>query len=267
VIDLHSHVLPGIDDGADDVEESVAIAVAAARWGTTVLAATPHVRADYPRVHIYELAEQCERINERLPDRLGLRVIPAGEVDLLWAQGATEEHLRLVSFEQRGTDLLVETPYGTLPDNFEELLFRLTEKSFRILLAHPERSVAFQRDPARLGRLVERGVLLQVTVPSIMSANGKSRSRRLAFDLIEEGLAHNIASDAHSPGPVRPPALRMGMEAVAKVAPARAEWMVTDVPAAILAGEPLPPAPKERPRLEQPPRPAGGWLSRLLGRS
>ena len=265
VIDLHSHVLPGIDDGAHDIEESVAIVRAAAYEGTTALAATPHLRQDYPGVHVGDLADACARVNERVPAELGVRVIPAAEVDLLWAQTATEEDLRLASFDQRGSDLLVETPYGSLPDHFEDLLFGLAERGFRILLAHPERSVAFQRDPARLGRLVERGILIQITLPSLVSANGKSRARGLAFDLIRDGLAHNIASDAHSPGPVRPPRLSAGVEAAARVAPARAEWMVTDAPAAILAGEPLPPPPMERPRLDRPRRVSR--LSRILGRS
>jgi protein-tyrosine phosphatase len=267
VIDLHSHVLPGIDDGAHDIEESLAIVRAAAYEGTTALAATPHLRPDYPSVHVDDLAGAVAQINERVPADVGLRVIPAAEVDLLWAQAATDDELRLASFDQRGTDLLVETPYGPLPDHFEELLFRIAERGFRILLAHPERSVAFQRDPARLAKLVERGILIQITLPSLVSASGKSRSRALALDLIREGLAHNIASDAHTPGPVRPPRLAAGVAAASRVAPARAEWMVTDAPAAILAGEPLPAPPVEQPRIEQRPPARGPWLSRLLKRS
>jgi protein-tyrosine phosphatase len=265
VIDLHSHVLPGIDDGAADIEESLALLRVAAYDGTTELAATPHLRPDYPSVHVDDLADAVASVNERVPADLDVRVIPAAEVDLLWSLSATDDELRLASFAQHGTDLLVETPYGSLPENFEELLFRLVERGYRILLAHPERSVAFQRDPARLARLVERGVLIQVTLPSLLSANGRSRSRALAFDLIREGLAHNIASDAHTPGPVRPPRLGAGVAAAARVAPARAEWMVTDAPAAILAGEPLPAPPVEQPRMEHAAR-SRGRLSKLLRR-
>jgi protein-tyrosine phosphatase len=264
VIDLHSHVLPGIDDGAADLEESLRIVRAAAGEGTTTLAATPHLRPDYPSVNVGDLAGAVALVNEQVPYDVDVRVIPAAEVDLLWAQSAGDEDLRLASFDQRGSDLLVETPYGPLPENFEDLLFRIAERGFRLLLAHPERSVAFQRDPARLRRIVERGALVQITLPSLTSPNPKSRTRALAFDLIREGLAHNIASDAHSPGPVRPPRLAAAVAAAAQVAPARAEWMVTDAPAAILAGESLPAPPVEVPRGE---RPRGPWLSRLLRRS
>ena len=149
VIDLHSHVLPGIDDGAHDIEESVAI-VRARPSRAPPRSPRPPSAPDYPGVHVGDLADACARVNELVPADLGIRVIPAAEVDLLWAQTATEEDLRLASFDQRGSDLLVETPYGSLPDHFEDLLFRLAERGFRILLAHPERSVAFQRDPARL---------------------------------------------------------------------------------------------------------------------
>jgi protein-tyrosine phosphatase len=264
VIDLHSHVLPGIDDGADTVEESLALIRAASREGTTALAATPHLRPDYPGVRPGDLATAVAQLNERIPPELGVRVVPGAEVDLLWAQSATDEDLRLASFDQRGTDLLVETPYGPLPQNFEDLLFRLAER-FRILLAHPERSVAFQRDTGRLAEIVRRGVLVQVTLPSLTSPNPKSRTRQLALHLIAEGLAHNLATDSHSPGPVRPPRLAAAVEIASQVAPARAEWMVTDAPAAILAGEPLPAPPAETPR-PLAPEPRQSRLSRLLRR-
>jgi len=264
VIDLHSHVLPGIDDGADDIEESLALVRAAAAEGTTALAATPHLRPDYPGVRPEDLAGRVAELNERIPPDLGVRIVPAAEVDLLWAQTASDEDLRLASFDQRGTDLLVETPYGPLPAHFEELLFRLAER-YRILLAHPERSVAFQRDPGRLAEIVRRGVLVQITLPSLTSPNPKSRTRQLSLHLIAEGLAHNLATDSHSPGPVRPPRLAAAVDIASKVAPARAEWMVTDVPAAILAGEPLPAPPAETPR-PGAPAPRQGRLSRLLRR-
>ena len=80
-----------------------------------LLAATPTICADYPDCAVRYVARACADVNERVPADLGIRVIPAAEVDLLWAQPATDEDLRLASFEQRGTDLLVETPYGPCP--------------------------------------------------------------------------------------------------------------------------------------------------------
>ncbi len=257
MIDLHSHVLPGIDDGPEDLEESLAFVRMAGQQGTTLLAATPHVRSDHPRVHVDELAERCTELNELVPPEPDVLVIPGAEVDVFWAQGATDDELRLASLGQHGSDLLVETPYGLLPDSFEDMLFRLSVRGFRVLLAHPERNPTFQRDPERLRELAGRGVLIQITLPSVVSRERGSRSRKLAFALVREGLAHNLASDSHSAGDFRPPALRAGVQAFDELAPAYAEWMVTDAAAAILEGEPLP----------NPPRTGGGRRGiRLPGR-
>ena len=243
MIDLHSHVLPGIDDGPSDIADSVEFAEVAAAQGTTVLAATPHLRSDFPLVEIERVADACAELNERLRPDADVVVTPGAEVDVMWAQSASDEQLGLASLGQHGTDLLVETPYGLLPDTFEDLLFRITVRGYRILLAHPERNPTFQRDPVRLKEIAARGVLIQITLPSVVARDRGSRSRKLAFALVREGLAHNLASDSHSPGRWRPPALRTAVEAFAEAAPAYAEWMVTDAAAAILAGEPLPKPP------------------------
>jgi protein-tyrosine phosphatase len=243
MIDLHTHVLPGIDDGPSDIADSVEFAHAAAAQGTTVLAATPHLRGDYPLVDVHRLASMAAELNRQLSD-LNLDVIPAGEVDLRWAQHASDEELQLASFGQRGSDLLVETPYGPIPDSFEDLLFRISVRGYRILLAHPERNETFQRNPKRLKAIADRGVLLQITLPSVLARDRGSRSRKLAFELVREGLAHNLASDSHSAGRFRPPALRQAVREFADTAPAYAEWMVTDAPAAILDGEHLPRPPR-----------------------
>jgi protein-tyrosine phosphatase len=247
VIDLHCHVLPGIDDGPRDTEGSVALAVASARAGVRVLAATPHLRHDHPGVVPGELAARCEELARRLPPDLELELVPAAEVDPVLAQRTSDEELRLASYRQRGTDLLVETPYGSLPPNFEELLFAITVRGYRILLAHPERNPDLQARPERLEDLVRRGVLLQITAPALL-ARRRSPARRLATLLIERGLAHVLASDAHSAERQRPPVLPEAVAVAAGMDAPRARWMVEDAPAAILAGEPLPPEPGGGPR-------------------
>ena len=171
-------------------------------------------------------------------------IVPGGEVDVLWARQAGAEELRQMSYGQRGHDLLVETPYGELPPTFEELLFGLALRDYRILLAHPERNPTFQRHPRRLEALVERGMLIQVTAFALAERSRRSRARRLALELVREGFAHVIASDAHEAYGARGAGLLRGVEAATRVAGSRrGEWMVTDAPAAILAGEALPPPP------------------------
>jgi protein-tyrosine phosphatase len=260
VIDLHSHLLPGIDDGAPDLEHALDLARAAADQGTRVLAATPHLRADFPDVRTEELASRCDEIRAAIAHAgIDLEVVQGGEAGVMWAVNAGDDDLRAGSYGARGTDLLVETPYGPLNDVFEQLLLTLADRGYRLLLAHPENNPTFQRSPERLHELVERGVLLQVTARSLIRPDRKKGPRALAESLVGDGAAHVLASDAHSGHELRPPALGAGAAAAAAlVGEERARWLVQDAPAAILAGEPLPePPPAER--MER----RGGLLGRL----
>jgi protein-tyrosine phosphatase len=246
MVDLHAHVLPGIDDGPPDLDASVALLRAVEADGIGTIAATPHVRDDHPDVVPSELAGRVAELQARLDaEAVGVRVVPSGEVDLAWAMGADDDALKLVSIGQRGTDLLVETPYGEPPPTLDDLLFSLAVKGYRVLLAHPERGPAFQRHPERLRALHERGVLMQVTAFALVSPNRPSRSHKLATQLVRDGLATVLASDAHAVGGGRPAGLTGGVTVASRlVGPERARWLVRDAPAAILEGRPLPPAPE-----------------------
>jgi protein-tyrosine phosphatase len=245
VIDLHTHVLPGVDDGPASVEDSLALLRVAARDGTTWLAATPHLRRDFPRVRVEDIARRCRELQAQIPEDLGVRIVGGAEVDLAWALRATSTQLRLASYAGRGTDLLVETPYGMSPEVFEPSIMRLMEQGYRVLLAHPELNTFLHEKVDRLEGLVERGVLVQITAASLLAPK-RSRRSRLARHLVEHGYAHVIASDAHAAGPRRPPGLTAAVEVARRIAPDRADWMVTSAPAAILAGKPLPPLPARR---------------------
>ncbi len=231
MIDLHSHILPGIDDGPGDLKGAIALARAAVADGTTVIAATPHVREDYPNVHLRELGDRCARLNEALHDHeVPLEVIVGAEVDVVWTRTASDEELRMATYAQAGKEMLLETPYGPLPPGFEDWVFsRMSPEGIRVMLAHPERNPSFQQSPERLAEMVSRGVLVQVTAGSL-AGKRKSESRKLARWLVEEGLAQVIASDAHSAHEFRPPLLSAGVEAASSVDAARARWMVTDGP-------------------------------------
>ena len=256
MIDLHAHVLPGVDDGPPELRDSIALLEAAAADGTRTIAATPHLRHDFPAVVPPALAERCEQVRQATPEGLEIEVVSGAEVDLLWSHSAEPDELVLASYAQRGRDLLVETPYGVLPENFETMVSRLRVQGYRVLLAHPELNPSFQRDPGRLGRLVEQGTLIQLTAASLTRPERGSRARRLARRLVQDGLVHVLASDAHSAGPFRPPGLSAAVQAAAQLDPRRAEWMVTEAPAAILAGE----------QLEAPRSGRAGGLARLTRR-
>jgi protein-tyrosine phosphatase len=247
-VDIHTHVLPGIDDGPSDVDGAIAMARAAAEAGTAILAATPHLRADFPDVHIDELAGRCQELRDVLErEQIPVRIVAAAEVSLVWALEALEaddEQLRLATFDQRGSDMLVETPSGSV-FGLDRMLYEIRARGIRVTLAHPERSPEFQRAPERLDELVHQGVLLQVNAGSLADAGRRSGVRKLAERLCTSGLAHALASDGHRADSWRPVTkLPRGIEALTDlVGSERALWMASDAARAIVDGERLPEAP------------------------
>ncbi len=262
MIDLHCHVLPGIDDGPADLETAVAMMEAYAADGVTTVVATPHLRSDFPDVVPAEISGRCALLEDAAAaEGIELQLVPGGEIGLSWALDASDADLRAVSLDGLGRDLLVETPPNPLGSGAEEAMFEIGLRGYRITLAHPELSLSYQRAPHKLAQLAGRGVLLQVTASALLQPARRSPSAALAQHLVREGLCAAVASDAHSPGPWRPPTLNRAVLAAARLAsPARAEWLVVDAPDAILAGEPLPPVPSA------PPTPRGrAWLRRRAG--
>ena len=244
MIDLHFHLLPGIDDGPATIEAALALANKAILDGVGTVVATPHLRADHPRVRASELAGRVAAVQEQLSTHeIDLRVIAGAEVDLLWAREASGEDLDLASLGQAGHDILLETPYGTLSSLFEGMVAEIADKGYRITLAHPERNTSFQRRPERLELLIDSGMLVQLSAGSLLGRK-RSPQQRLALRLLQGRRAHVLASDAHTTDAWRPPNLSAGVAAVAALSSPLATWMVTDAPRAILAGQPLPSPPE-----------------------
>jgi protein-tyrosine phosphatase len=238
VIDLHSHVLPGVDDGAATLFGSLEMARAAVADGTDVLAATPHVRADYPTD-----AETMERlvgeVNEALrAEEIPLEIVRGGELDLERLKGLDDDDLR--RFALAGTNhLLVEFPYRGWPLSLPETLFDLRVRGFVPVLAHPERNAEVQARPERLEPLVHAGALVQLTAASVDGRLNRA-SRDAAFRLLELGLAHMIASDAHAPS-IR--AIGLSGARAALGDDELGEWLTDGVPGAIVRGDSLPERP------------------------
>jgi protein-tyrosine phosphatase len=240
LIDLHSHVLPGIDDGADDLDEAVAICEAAAADGIEVIAGTPHVRHDYPTT-----PERMEAALAELQAAVGerIRVVSGGELDLDELGRPAEELARFGLGGSRA--LLVETPYVGWPLDLAERLFALQVAGFATVLAHPERNRDVQARPELLEPIVAGGTLVQLTAASVDGRLGRA-SRACSVALLERGHAHLVASDAHAPD-VRAVGLSGAVEAIGD--PELARWLTVGVPRAILDGAPIPPRPVvDRPR-------------------
>jgi protein-tyrosine phosphatase len=256
VIDLHSHILPGLDDGPRTMAGSLDLSRAAVASGTTTILATPHIN-DYARIDPPLISATLDELRAALAEAdIPLEVLPGGEIAIWRLVDLDDETLRGLALGG-GPYLLVESPFSPAVGDFEPMVLDLHARGFRVLLAHPERCPAFQREPARLEHLVEAGVLLQITAGSMAGAFG-STVRRFTTAMLREGVAHVVASDAHD-HVQRPPGLKIGFPAVERDLPGighHARWLTEVVPRAVLDGAPLPP----RPPL---PRPAG--LLRRLG--
>jgi protein-tyrosine phosphatase len=248
VIDLHCHVLPGVDRGPGDLQASVEMVRALRREGIDTAVATPRLSEDGLELAAYELAGRAAEL-QHAARRAGcdVTIVAGAEVTLGWALAASSVELRNASLAGRGTDLLVSVPHGPLALSFDLGVVDLLRVGYRVVLAHPEVSATFQRSPERLLRLVEAGALVQVTARALVRGGGRTPSASLARELVAGGTAHVLATDSYSAGPWRAPDLRRGVLEAARLAGAHAEWMVSDAPAAILAGEPLPRAPRRRP--------------------
>ena len=248
MIDLHTHVLPGIDDGPPTVEGSIDLAREAAAQGTTTLVATPHIT--------WELANDARVVAEgvaALQPRLDAAGIPVtirvgGEVVITRAAELPDDELCRLHLGG-GEWLLAECPLSASATGFETMLHHLQARGHRIVLAHPERAPAFQRRPELLRGLVGAGMLTSITAGSMRGDFGTT-VKRVTFDLLEEDLVHNVASDAHD-ARRRRPGIADAFDAAEKELPGiteRAEWMTVGVPRAVLDGGAVPPAPGAAPK-------------------
>lgn len=231
MIDLHTHVLPGLDDGAETVSDAVELAARLMADGATVIAATPHVRADYPTTP--ELMRSAlGLVRDELGRRgLALEVVEGGEVSLDRLAGDRPAAVARPFGLGGSRYVLVEFPHVGWPRDLSRILGELLSSGLRPVLAHPERNPEIQAAPARLAPLVEQGVVIQITAGSALGTFGRS-AQETSAELVSSGLAHLLASDAHGAADNRTSLV----EALAAVSGAElGRWLVEDVPRAILA--------------------------------
>jgi protein-tyrosine phosphatase len=240
VIDLHTHVVSGYDDGATDGAESVAMARLWAADGVTTVAATPHVGAWSWGPAPVDLPERCAGLNAHFAkEGLAVEIVPGAEVYL------TADSIRLLASREAGHRplgeshyVLVEFSLGGVSAPPDDAFFGLQMAGWRPILAHAERYQAFQRKPERLGELLGRGVLAQVTAGSLLGEFG-SRAKDLAEELVRLDLCAMVSSDAHHAYVRRP---RMGearARLVALVGESGADRLCRANAAVVLADEPL----------------------------
>jgi protein-tyrosine phosphatase len=234
MIDLHAHILPGLDDGPATPEAAVEMARVAVASGTRAIATTCHVGYMHG-LGPDEIGSAREALRERLArEGVELELLAGGEVAPDRLPDLDDAALRALTLGG-GRYVLLECPFGPVDGPMDRLVADLQSRGFGVLLAHPERSATFQRDPDRLAGLVERGALAQVTTGSFAGTFGEI-PRRAAVTMLERGLVQVLASDAHD-ARHRPPDLRAVDGAIDA---AQLEWMTVAVPEAIVSGGALP---------------------------
>lgn len=260
MIDLHTHILPGVDDGVRNDEDAVEFARVAAADGVRTIVATPHCREGFYVNDRASVADGVERLRALLArEGVDVEVLPGGEVHVCPDLPQRMKDGRAPTLADNGKTLLLELSMSQYPVGLEDLVFQLRVAGAIVLFAHPERIRYFQDDVRRYEAVIRLGAFGQITTGSITGTFGEGISE-FSEELLRKRIVHVIASDAHNVRG-RPPVMSRAVEAAsAYVGREIAEKMATEFPRALIEGrEPnLPPA---------EPLPAKrSWFGRFLGR-
>jgi protein-tyrosine phosphatase len=240
MVDVHCHILPGLDDGAADIQESLAMAQSAIDEGVTHIVGTPHSSSqfafNYARVRT--LREQLQRL-------VGDRLVLASGCDF---------HINLENLEALRADalpfcinqrnyLLVEFSEFSIPPTMNHTLHDLQMMGLRPVITHPERNAILQAQPGRLAAWVQIGCFAQVTAGALTGSFGP-KSREDALRWIGEGLVHLVASDAHNTS-WRPLRLKAAYDVVSeRFGEEKAQALFVHNPLATFEGRELPHVPE-----------------------
>ena len=238
MIDLHCHLLPGIDDGPDTLEGSLALARIAVGNGITKAVLTPHIHPGRYNNDRDSISRDREAFAAALAShgiplelgfaaevRIGPEIVPLIEQD----------RIPFLGLHNGDRLLLLEFPHSHIPLGSEKFVTWLLSQKIRPLIAHPERNKDVIRNIDKINPFVEAGCLLQITAGALVGAFGPHAQLR-AEQLLQRGWVSVIASDAHNSG-VRAPALEHGRQAAARIVGEPGSWsLVRDNPAAFTQG-------------------------------
>jgi protein-tyrosine phosphatase len=236
MIDLHCHILPGIDDGAPDLPVSIEMATASVADGVSVVACTPHI---LPGLYlnsgpqIRQATEQLQQILRR--EGIPLQLVSGADNHIVpdFVEALRTGHLLALADTRY---VLVEPPHHVAPPRLEDLVFDILVADYVPILTHPERLTWIGAHYEVISRLVRAGAWMQITAASLTGVFGRN-ARYWAERMLDEGLVHILATDAHDVNR-RPPNLREGRELAAKrVGEVEAQHLVVTRPGGVLRNE------------------------------
>jgi protein-tyrosine phosphatase len=261
VIDLHTHILPGVDDGVPTMEDAVAFAKVAAADGIRTIVATPHYREGFYVNPRDEVIAGVAALNATLAaEGVPVEVLPGAEVHVSADLVERVKSGHAPTLADNGKTVLFELSMSQYPFDLANLVYKMRLAGLQVLFAHPERIRYFQDDVKRYEEVIRLGAFGQLTSGSALGLFG-SEIEEFSEELARRGLVHVLASDAHNTRG-RSPVLSRGVMRVGEwVGPSLAARMVDDIPRAFLEGRDPDVPPPEEPRGRQRSL-LSRWLSR-----
>ena len=236
MVDIHCHILPGLDDGAETIEQSVEMAEMAIADGITHVVGTPHANGEY-RFDPVLIRQRRDELQARVGDRLKLATGCDFHLNFENIQDLRANPAKY-TINQKNY-LLVEFADFSIPPGTDETLHQLQLLGISPIITHPERNRLIRTKPEQLRRWLRQGCYVQITAQSLLGGFGES-TKKQAEEWLEQDMVHFFASDAHSTGK-RPLKLRAAYEAAAeKRGEEVARALFFENPLAAFEGRPLP---------------------------
>lgn len=237
MIDIHSHLLPGIDDGSETLDEAIEIARKAFNDGTETIVASPHTLNGLYRNDKNEILREVKNFKQTLKENaILLDVLPGADIALTPELIPCLDAGELMTINNGGRYLLVELQPYYIPEKIHEIIFALKTRGLTPILTHPERDPLIMKNNEILDGFIERGCIAQITAMSLTGGFGK-KIKEFSAELVRAGRVHIIASDCHSLNN-RPPSLMGAIDVAAKlIGLTNAMKMVDDIPTAVIKGE------------------------------
>jgi protein-tyrosine phosphatase len=216
MIDIHSHILPSLDDGPKTIEESIELCKIAANDGIKKIVATPHSKDGVYEAKSDEILKKVKELNLKLKEiQLDMEILPGAELHINENLAKNIKDGEVLTINNGKKFILLELPFFFVPPATDRLIFNLRSVGIVSIIAHAERIIKFQKTPEILGQLVKSGTLVQITAQSLTGDFG-SRERKCAEWLLKHEMVHFIATDVHSLTG-RPPILSKALKRASKI--------------------------------------------------
>lgn len=239
MIDIHCHILPGVDDGARNLTESLLMADMAINDGIKGIVCTPHWLPGMFDTRRSFILSAVDELRQELQQRgLDMQLYPGAELRLDPAIPAGISNGDLLTLNDTGNYALIELPEAVVPQHLDQFFWGLQARGVTPILCHPERNFSFLQNHVLLWRLVEMGALVQITSGSLLGRFGR-KIRDFSVLLLRHRMVHVIASDAHSPYGRTPRLMEAFREAEKIVGIEASKALVCSNPQQILEGLPL----------------------------